>query len=94
MFIMTGNFDGNNATVKYENGILSGDNAVIKKAEIENKKDHGYLGACPACANTDYLSTEIPAADLLSQFVFDRVFSEENDWYDMQKQHPDAEVLY
>ncbi|MDR0455853.1 MAG: hypothetical protein LBH20_04110 [Treponema sp.] len=77
---MTGAFQGRTATVKSnEEGILSGDRAVIAKAHYENAQDHGGLGIPPSYTEKDYLSHEMAARTLLRKYVFDTVTSEEND---------------
>jgi hypothetical protein len=80
MFIITGTIQGNTATIKYDNGILSGDNSIINKAKEENIKKHGYLGLAPNCKDNNYLSDELPAHALLTKHVFETVVSQDNDW--------------
>jgi len=86
MFTMTGIFQGRTATVTYKNpppynhGTLTGDQEVIEKAQIENMKDHGYLGMVPDGGIDEYLSYEDSAYDLLQRHVFDSVISAKDDW--------------
>ena len=79
MFAMTGIIDGITVSIKYEKGILSGDQAAIDKARYENTLDHGYLGVVPGGCERDYLSRELAARGLLRRHVFNTVISEEND---------------
>ena len=80
MFTITGMYQGRAATIRYKDGILTGDQAVIKKAQYENMQDHGYLGMHPNVENKEYLSYELCADHLLTNFVFESIISEENDW--------------
>jgi len=86
MFTITAMFQGRAATVTYKNpypynhGTLTGDQEVIEKAQIENLKDHGYLGMVPDGGTDEYLSYEVSAYDLLRRHVFEEVISEKNDW--------------
>ena len=80
MFTITGMFQGRTATITYKDGILTGDQSVIEKAQYENKLDHGYLGMYPDVEKKNYLSYELSADHLLTNFVFESIISEENDW--------------
>jgi len=89
MFTITGLFQGRVATITYnisynkkleKGGTLTGDQSVIDKAKFENTQAHGYLGPIPADVNKDYLFHELPAHALLTNFVFESIISEENDW--------------
>ena len=78
MFSITGLIDGVEYTLKYENGVLTGDPVAIQKAREENKKIHGALGM-PPCTTENYLDLEIPAQMLISGYVFEKIVSHYND---------------
>ena len=79
MFIITGEINGKQYQLKYDNGVLSGDEYVIKKAKEENLKNHGNLGMPPS-TKSNYLDCEDAAHMLITTYVFDEVISQENDW--------------
>jgi hypothetical protein len=79
MFVMTGTIQGRTASLRWENGILSGDKIAMDKAQHENTQDHGGLGTIPAYTNNNYLARELPARALLKRHVFDSITHEEND---------------
>jgi len=90
MFTITGMFQGRTATItyklisddpyKYNGGILSGDQAVIDKAQYLNKQNLGSLGYWQENVETNYLFYELPARALLARHVFESIISEEDDW--------------
>ena len=82
MFTMTGIYDGKTYSVSYKDGKMSADDDILSLAEVESKKAHGYLGICPSGDTADYLNNELAACDLLDRFVFEKVISLKNDWYD------------
>ena len=80
MFVITGTVQGRKASLRWEDGILSGDQVALDKARHENTLDHGELGPVPAQLYSDYLRGELPAHNLLKSYVFDTIISEEDDW--------------
>jgi len=90
MFSITGMFQGRAATVtyklisedpyKYKGGSLTGDQAVIEKAQNLNNQKLGSLGCWQETVETNYLFYEIPARDMLRRYVFETIISEKDDW--------------
>lgn len=80
MFTIQGLIQDKNYTLTYTDGLLTGDPEVIQKAIAESKIDHGSVGIQPEVIESNYLSQEIPAYDLITRFVFDLIESEDNDW--------------
>jgi len=80
LFTITGTVNGRAVSLSWKDGVLSGDRDAIGKANHENIQSHGYLGLVPSGDESDYLSGELSAYDLLASHVFESVISEENDW--------------
>ena len=60
----------------------SSDTLKLTYDEIENTKDHGYIGVLHSVTNKDYLQHECAAAALITDYVFDKVIGIKNDWYE------------
>ncbi len=80
MFTIRGEIDRKVYSIKYLDGKLSGDELAVSRALAESNRDHGIVGLGPDALIGDYLSQEIPAHELISNFVFDTITAEENDW--------------
>lgn len=82
MFEIKGKIQGKEYFLRYENGILKGDEIAKKKAFEENKNDYGYLGLFPSRSSQKegYLKNELSAYHLIEKFVFDEIIESKDDW--------------
>jgi hypothetical protein len=80
MFSVIGKIGEETLAVQYKDTGLSGDQRAVAKAQIENQKNHGYLGLMPDVVPDHYLDLEIAAYYLMTRFVFESVIAEQNDW--------------
>lgn len=73
MFYIIGLLNGIEQSLSYQNGSLSGDKEALQKAKEENLKLHGFLGDNSEKVDKKYLDYEMPAFNLVKEFVFDKV---------------------